>query len=386
MSLRRFKNETNKSGEKDTRFDFLKVFMTLLIVGWHITQHTNFCEGGEWSLVRQPASSGMITMTIFGLAGQVAVTVFIIISSWFMSERKIAKSGKVLSLVFKTAILSVAIYIVLLACGLVPFSLANLVKEFITPLYTQYWFLTCYCIYYFTVPIINKIFFEGASGALRTAVIILTFLIPIWNTLLNGLLGDFSWFIYIHVCVLYFKVNSLSDRIGSGKFIKTDGKTLVIIIFLWYAALFIDLLFIRNYSIYVSDFIFGFLVYRSVPVVVVSFSIFFYIQNCNHKFSRIWTYLTQFTLPVYIVHENFIWYADENPLLWNSIFQIDDIYNCSYFPVYILGVIFLIFSAGVLSSLCVDKILLLFKGAFGRCSAFFDKYLIQFYQSLFLQK
>lgn len=272
------KINANLRNEKDSRFDFLKVISTLFIIGWHIAQHSSVFGEGEWSIIMQSTSIGMITSVIVGTSGQIAVTIFIIISSWFMAERRSIKSRKIIRLMIETSIFSLLLYIIVTGIGLHPFSLKESIKELITPLYTQYWFITCYCIYYFIVPLLNEMFSKKSTLALKNTCLVLTILIPLYNNLIGGPFGDFCWFIYIHIVVLYLK------RTSCKYFAKLQNLAIVVWGF-WTAMIFIDLTVIRNISEKVGDFSFGFLVYRSLPVAFIAFILFFLIKNVSHHFT-----------------------------------------------------------------------------------------------------
>lgn len=324
--------------------------------------------GGTWSLVKQPFSLSMAIMTLFGTSGQVAVTVFIMISSWLMAERKMVKSKKIILLMMKTAIIAVGVYVFAIAVGFAPFSAKLFVKELITPFYTQYWFITCYCIYYFVVPLLNELFEKKSDRALKAACFVLILTVTVYHAIIGGPFGDIIWFAFIHIIVLYMRrvADTWSDR-------NVYGGTVAILV-LWYIALFVDLLLLRQISEYIGDFLFNILVYRSLPVLAVSVSLFEAGRRLNHSFSAAWSRLAGYTLPIYIVHENFIWYYGLNgSSLWNGIFKIEYFCGNWNFLIWLPLVIGVVFISGMLASKIADLIIRPFERVLTDVSAWCDR-------------
>lgn len=325
-------------------------------------------RGVTWSLIKQSLSPSMVVMTLFGTGGQVAVTIFIMISSWLMADRKLVRSRKIMLLILKTAIISVGVYLIALGAGLVSFSSKALIKELITPLFTQYWFITCYCIYYFVVPLLNSLFENKSDAALKAACIALVLIVTIYHAIIGGPFGDIVWFIFIHIVVLYIK------RIADSWSNKKVYKCTVAFLLLWYIAVFADLLIVDRASARFADFIFNILVYRSLPVLLVSLGLFEVGRRFRHKFSYIWTRLGAFTLPVYIVHENFIWYEGvEGSLLWNSIFKVENYSGNPMFLAWIPFVVAVVFICGIIASKIADLIIWPFNGIITKASEWFDR-------------
>lgn len=358
----------------DSRYDFMKVVAMVFIVMWHINQHSAILGGGGggWSSIKQSLSISMIFMTFLGTSGQVAVTIFIIISSWFMADRESVKSRKIILLIVKTSIISTGVYAVVCGCGLIRFSLRSFVKELITPFCSQYWFITCYCIYYFCVPLLNYLFKQKSNSSLKSTCIMFTLVVPFYHAIIGGPFGDFIWFVYIHICVLCLK------RYYELWNIRNVKRVTVSIIVFWYMALFTDLILVHGFSENLSDFLLKLLVYRSLPVFLISFGIFEVCRCWNHSFSSFWTRLATYTVPIYICHENFVWHDGQiGSLLWNGIFNIEKYYFSALFPIYILLIVGIVFCVGILAGRIADLVILPFNYGITRfaewCDSIFGK-------------
>lgn len=359
----------------DTRFDFMKVVAMIFIVLWHVNQHASVNGGGTWSLIKQPISLSMVIMTLIGTGGQIAVTVFIMISSWLMAERKTADCHKVVLLILKTSIISVGVYLLAYFGGLTSFSAKTLIKEIITPFYTQYWFITCYCIYYFLVPLLNSWAENKTDAALKVACLTLILMVTIYHAIIGGPFGDIAWFIFIHISVLYMKRVTKSWNIR-----RVNGWTVSLIV-LWYIALFVNLLLIRRFSSGLCDFIFNLLVYRSLPVFLISVGLFESGRRFSHVFSSLWTKLAIYTLPIYIVHENLLWYTNvEGSLLWNDVFKIENFCHSQMILLWIPAVVGIVFLCGILSSKIADLIISPFAKILKRTSDSLNKLFGQIYE------
>lgn len=68
---------------RDSRIESLRIVTVILILAHHAIQH-----GGESynSLIQAPLSINQIWSTVIGSWGQLGVTIFLIISSWFLTE------------------------------------------------------------------------------------------------------------------------------------------------------------------------------------------------------------------------------------------------------------------------------------------------------------
>ncbi len=70
----------DKKNIRDSRIELLRIIAAIMILFHHIVQHSAPTLNG---LIQSPLSSSQIIATIFGNGGQLGVSIFIIITSWF---------------------------------------------------------------------------------------------------------------------------------------------------------------------------------------------------------------------------------------------------------------------------------------------------------------
>ena len=68
---------------RDSRIELLRIVAAIMILSHHIVQHSGN-EMGQ--LIASPLSVNQFISAAFGSWGQLGVTIFIIISSWFLAE------------------------------------------------------------------------------------------------------------------------------------------------------------------------------------------------------------------------------------------------------------------------------------------------------------
>lgn len=75
----------NECKKRDSRLEFLRVVAAFLILAHHAIQH----GGTELnSLIQSEFSINQFWSTLIGSWGQLGVTIFVIISSWFLTDNR----------------------------------------------------------------------------------------------------------------------------------------------------------------------------------------------------------------------------------------------------------------------------------------------------------
>lgn len=137
--------------KRESKFELLKIILILQILTLHYLR-----RGLEGNIVLVDNVNYYIIRFIES-ACIIAVNVFILITGYFMNERKKIKISKVINLLCILFFYNVSIYAIALISKLTTFNLTSL-KEFIaTCVNGGAWFVINYVILYLLIPYINII-------------------------------------------------------------------------------------------------------------------------------------------------------------------------------------------------------------------------------------
>ena len=324
----------------------------MLIIGWHYTQHSaNAPYGDEWAILTSYQTINSYIALILGSWGQLGVSLFIMVSAWFLCDTSYTKKSKIILLILQTWILSIIIYAVCLLSRNANFSVGAFLREILTPFFGQYWFITNYCIYLVLVPYIN-IFIKNNLGSLKKICILLTLFVPLYNNILDGPFGVISWFIYIHIVMTFLKQqkNNFFER---NRYI---GCILSIILVLLLEIFVISIPLFYSVSPESIKFLLERINGRCIFILLPALFLFFIFKNWNLAFHPIINTLAKATLTIYIFHENIVFRSSKNigipALLWDKLLHADFYFNTPYFFLHMIFCILLIYLLGTLIHLC----------------------------------
>ena len=75
-----------KNKKRDSRLEFIRIVATLMILFHHIIQHSGQDLN---SLIKSPVSTNQFISVILGSWGQLGVTIFVILTSWFLTDIRV---------------------------------------------------------------------------------------------------------------------------------------------------------------------------------------------------------------------------------------------------------------------------------------------------------
>lgn len=139
--------------------------------------------------------------------GQVGNDIFIISASWFLVDSNKISLKKVAHMIGDCFFISVACCLTFIMCGY-NLSIGIIVKQFIPVTMGNYWFVTCYLLFYIVHPLLNKVLNNIEKQTLLRMDIIFVILYAVIGFICktelfyyNNLIG----FIGIYFCVAYCK-------------------------------------------------------------------------------------------------------------------------------------------------------------------------------------
>ena len=332
------------SKQRDSRAELLRIIAALLIIGHHAIKHGGLAS----SLIQSPFSVNQVWSTIIGSWGQLAVTTFIIISSWFLlDDTQIQKNGygvkvsKALDIVWTSWFYCVLILIVVLAIGVrVPFAI--IIEDLFTPFYPKgYWFVATYVVFYVTVPVLRIAASNISDKGLMYSVIIGTIFVPVYNLAFDGAIGGtLSYFYYLFFLTAYFKRTNENVLKKKCKIVFGFSSILIVslVCLLSFASSFVggNALLNQLWRIYNS---------RNIFTAIQGFSLFFIFMQMKPFTSRIINNIAKTAFGTYLITENIVLRGESGQvsILWNEIFHFSEMYETNLFIPYSAGVILLVF-------------------------------------------
>jgi hypothetical protein len=189
--------------ERDSRFELLRIFAMLLIIGSHIAEHG---DGNSWNIWRQPLSEGFGVSAILGIWGQLGVSLFVILTSWFLCDGGSFHFRKVLQIILQSYVICILLTAAVWISGAEPVSRSVLVNVLLGPFSNQYWFILTYLVFYMLTPFLRKAVAGLENRYLRKLVVVLTILIPVYRFFISdagitGSLGDFCYLFLATACL-----------------------------------------------------------------------------------------------------------------------------------------------------------------------------------------
>ena len=341
--------------KRESNIELLRIIAMLLIVLAHCITH----GVGEYSrILNFNLNFNVFSSFALGIWGGLGVNIFIVITCWFMAEKKNIKIKKVVKMLMQTWS---TCFIIMLILKILKVNITgkDIIKQIITPIYTQYWFITTYLLFYMIIPIL-KMFVDNISiEQHKKYTIILTAIIVIFKQILisgNEIIGTLGEFIYIFILVTYLK--KIKDNFLEKYSIKIAILTFSFIIF--------SLICLNVLNQY-----FGFsiiknieymLIGRNMLTIILAVALFYIFKNhVKIGNSNIINTISKSTLGVYIIHENMLlrgsWANSTQSILWNNIFHIKKWYETNYFVLYYLGICILTFIVCVLLEKIREKII-----------------------------
>lgn len=336
---------TDLKTKRASNIEFLRIISMLMIVASHATQHAGL---GDWQIISNPININLTATYMLGSYGQLGVIIFIIISSWFLCDKDGIHIKKAVHLYLQAMLCSIAIFFVIKFFNFEPVGMKEFIKALLTPVYTGYWFIRSYLIFYLLVPFLQNYLKKAEEKQIEKLFVTLTILIPVLRFFFFvedfGNIGDF---IYVFIAIYYLKKRP-------GNFLEKHAKILSIalLVLMWLSMLAMNFLGhkINLPEEKIKNFITHIFASRNIFVMILAMCVFYVFKN-NVKigYSKILNAVAGTTLGVYIFHENPLFYSygekglRETALLFEHWLKIgvhfeQDRFYPFYFVICVIGV------------------------------------------------
>lgn len=306
--------ENNKK-VRNSNFELLRIIAMVMIVIYHYSVHT------KWTTFTYENMCFNIFLTqIMRFWGKIGCYLFMLITGYFMINKKI-KFKKVFYLALEMELYSVVIFLLLKFVNGQNFSKIDIFKYFVPVVYGN-WFVSNYIMFYFLIPIINKILLSLGKNdfkKLLTLVLIIYIIIPSIFYVFGkgeGFFGKFDFMIVSYILGAYINLYGLK-RFERKKFCRIT-ICICLILMVLQVCLFDGITLLRKNNRYIemattSRF------ETSIFVMLISISLFYLFKNKNIN-SKIINFIAPSTLGIYLIHDNMIL----KDWLWNKFYPNND--------------------------------------------------------------
>lgn len=323
--------------------DILKIISMVMVVILHVLSYT----GG---LKSSFGSKQYLISWLLNSLSYVAVNCFVLVSSYFLIDRRFNKS-RLVKLWIQIVTYTGGGYIFLLLIGIIKINVIDLAKCIFPISFGAYWFMQSYFLLYLLFPYINKLINALNQKELIsiTALIIIIFSImptflPIfgWNEPVGG--AGIIWFICLYFIAACYKKCNL------GKINKY-----------WYLLIYLVFTLLNVLSIYILNgmgisgvHLYVMFKYNSITVCLASIAIFIFFEKLHLIFSNVNKFIVainRLTLGVYLWHMH--------PVLKNlyvTIFESEKIASENHYFIICGILVFSIFAIGILLEFARIKI------------------------------
>lgn len=291
--------------ERKSNLELLRIISMILIILHHFGYHGNYNSS---SLIGR----FFIDFTILG--GKIGVTIFVLITGYFMIENK-WKVKKLIKVILETVFYSIGIALVFQILGIVKMN-ASGIFYFLTPvIHGNYWFVTTYVLLYLFIPFINKMLKNLTKEEYKRFMLLILVLQYIISRIfpINNLLSALGTFILIYAIGAYIKLypNAYFENMKRNRIIALLSYLLlfIVVIVMDYIRIKFN---IDNYKMkasYLVDL-------NSILVLITSVHLFLWFLKLDIKQNKIINTIAKSTFGIYIIHEH----SCIKKLVWNDIF------------------------------------------------------------------
>ena len=169
----------NNNKQRLYGLDLLKIILMFLIVVGHLFAHTGIRESTEFLSFKWCCSWSLQSLCVVSVDCFVLIAGYLGVKSYFNCRRLLNLWGNVL-------FYSIALFIILIAFGLMDFSYGKMLEAFFPVLSSSYWFFTCYIVMSIFAPFLNKLLKSLPAKYLKLLMLLLVltfFILPLFGFL-----------------------------------------------------------------------------------------------------------------------------------------------------------------------------------------------------------
>lgn len=304
----------------------------ILIVAHHFAVHS------EFNFSADALSPEKLYIQFIQMGGKIGVDIFVLISGYFMSKNYKFNPAKIFKFVGQCFFISVTMYIILLATGVIDFSFKGLIENVLPLTFNKWWFATCYFVLMIFSPFLN-ILIDNISKKSYTlllcAMIILWCLFPTFIGK-GFLMSNLTWFFCLYFIAGY--IRKYADDIHIKKSISIIS-ILVLTLLTYSSAIVFDIIG-QKYSI-VAENALHFFGEQQLPILLISFFTFMLFKDINIKPNKVINSIAATSFGVYLIHDNGIMHS----FLWNTLAKNSEYSNTLLIIPHSIAVILIVYAS-----------------------------------------
>lgn len=320
----------DSAGARDANIDLLRILATMMVISLHYF-HGSY--GGGIANVEMSSFNYYYSQIVETLC-IVAVNIFVIISGYFMIDRKNGINiRKAIELYLILVFYSLIGYVVSCCCGQNDYILRDAIKLILFPfLYNRAWFLKTYIMLFLFSPFINKFLIALTRKQYLGLIVLQLLFFSVWPSFFNYPPVSDSGYGIVHFITLYIMAGYIREYEEYMTINKITNRHMRILMCIggWLLCSAVSY-FLRNYGrAWNYDFIFNIL---GATLLFLAF------LNIRVNSNKIITQASIASLGVYIIHtDRFI-----STILWKNILKCDLFYNSILFPVHMIVSVICVF-------------------------------------------
>ena len=293
----------NMEKERNSSIEFLKIIAVFLIILSHSLPFGIYNNYSSFINLRMCTTDiTELLMAIFRYFGNIGNCIFMICSSYFLSNSNHIKKSKISRIAIYSIVVSILIFAIFRFIIKIDFDMsAKETMQLFMPITLQLnWFISCYIIIYLLHPLLNAAIKSLDKKHHFIYIILFTFVYSFLNTLNEGILfyNSLIGFILIYFIVVFLK--RYKEDI-------CNNRRLNIIIFsLSIITLLFSILLINQLGLrlpFLSDKLQSINKFNNPIVILLSISLF-NLFNTKFFYNKMINYFSSLSLLIYIIHGN----------------------------------------------------------------------------------
>lgn len=195
--------------ERNSNIELLRIFAIIIIIAHHFVFHSGFWTIPELLGNVPPAveSKSDWFLLALGWGGKMAINIFLLITGYFMCLSNITFK-KFLKLFGEMVFYKLGIFLILLCCGAVAFSVTSLIRAMVPVGSITTDFLSCYLFFFLLIPFINKLIHAINKTEHAALLALLIGIYSVWGSLsyVTVTFNYVSWFTVVYLIGAYIRL------------------------------------------------------------------------------------------------------------------------------------------------------------------------------------
>lgn len=323
---------------RNSSIELLRIIAMIIIIMHHFGIHGVFhiLDKSQNILMVNNLSWQIVFTQIVSWGGNVGNAIFVLITGYFLINKKV-NVKKIILLLFSMFLYSWIIEILYFGILGVPYSIKMIIRESIPIYFGNNWFVSCYIIFSFFIPFINK-FLNNINEKEYLMFILLLFIfynfLPSFkaNTFMND---KFIFFGLVYSIGGYLKLyfNRYTKKDYSKKYIKVF---FIQIFMIFICIIFSDILasiFSKDILIKLYNPVINVL---SIPIAI---TLFLYFLTMKPIYNKNINTISSTILGIYLIHDNNLM----RMVIWDYIFPNINYINSNFYIIFFIIKVCLVF-------------------------------------------